>query len=243
MSIQVFIQQVLYEYSYFTLFGLSFVYFFGLYFGLAPLFKVSCEYLASKNLLTRIIQKEVTDRQISDEKRHSFVSILIFGTSIIPVIYLIRMGVASLLPNTFLNVMAGILLLILWNEVHFFIVHRTMHLNFFMKNFHYIHHQSRIPTVYSVYSFHWLEAFLLSTVPLTFMLLFPIAIWSIFIYPLISILLNYSGHCNHRFGSGKGWSMLLFGTLHNEHHAKGRKNYGFASNALDELNAWLKSKF
>lgn len=104
-----------------------------------------------------------------------------------------------------------------------------------MKRIHFIHHKSKVPTVYSVFSFHWVEAFLLSTVPLTIVPFIPFAILAIFIYPFVSILLNFAGHCNYRFGDGEGKSWRLFGTYHNEHHSKGRRNYGFSQNFLDKL--------
>ncbi|MAJ50119.1 MAG: fatty acid hydroxylase [Flammeovirgaceae bacterium] len=165
----------------------------------------------------------------------SMQSIIIFGFSVIPIIYLIRKDFIVLLPNTWPIIFLGIVLLTIWNEVHFFIVHRLMHFNFFMKHVHFIHHKSRIPTIYSVYSFHWFEALLLSTVPLTILPFIPFSIVAVFIYPFVSILLNLAGHCNYRFGQGKGNYWVNFGTAHNEHHTKGRKNYGFALNFLDKL--------
>lgn len=230
----------LYSYSYFTLFGLSFVYFLVLYFGIAPLFDSVCKVLYTKKIVHQIVQKEATKKQVLFEIKHSLKSIFIFGTSIIPIVYLIRLGVITFLPNTTFNVLLGLVILNIWNEVHFFIVHRIMHLPFFMKNVHYIHHQSKVPTVYSVYSFHWLEALLLSTVPLTISLFIPLSPIAIAIYPLVSVLLNYSGHCNYRFGNGTPKSWFLFGTHHNEHHFKNRKNYGFLSPFLDHLTSKYK---
>jgi sterol desaturase/sphingolipid hydroxylase (fatty acid hydroxylase superfamily) len=114
-----------------------------------------------------------------------------------------------------------------------------MHLRLFMRSVHAIHHRSVVPTVYSVYSFHWFEAFLLSTVSLIiapFISFCPLAIG---LYPLVSILLNYAGHCNYRFGSGKGPAWQVLGTRHAEHHLKQSKRYGFASPFLD----WLSSLY
>jgi sterol desaturase/sphingolipid hydroxylase (fatty acid hydroxylase superfamily) len=64
----------------------------------------------------------------------------------------------------------------------------------------------------------------------------PLSPLAIFLYPLASILLNFAGHCNYRFGNGQGADWKLFGTHHNAHHAKFTKNYGFASNLLDKIN-------
>ncbi|MCF6351011.1 MAG: sterol desaturase family protein [Flavobacteriaceae bacterium] len=208
----------------------------------APLFLWLCKVLANKNIIHRIIAAFASKNQIQFERLHSLKSIFIFGFSILPVIYLIRKDIVILLPNTFINILIGILILTIWNEIHFFIVHRIMHIPFFMKKVHRIHHKSKIPTVYSVYSFHWFEALLLSTVPITIIIFIPFSPLAIFLYPLCSILLNYAGHCNYRFGNGKGKNWYLFGTLHNEHHYTLRKNYGFASNILDKLFVKRRTK-
>ena len=236
------IQDILFNYSYLTLYVIAFVYFLLLYFLLAPVFLAICKKLYRKKIVTRIIEADVTKKQIRFEKLHSLKSIIIFGFSIFPVIYFIRNHTISLLPDTFINIMKGIILLTLWNEIHFFIVHRIMHIPFFMKKVHRVHHKSKIPTVYSVYSFHWLEAVLLSTVPITIVPFIPFSPLAIFIYPFCSILLNYAGHCNYRFGSGIGASWQLFGTFHNQHHYNLRKNYGFASNILDMLFVKINRK-
>lgn len=237
---EVFIKNILYDYSYFTLIGLSFGYFLLLYFGLAPLFLAVCKHLESRNLLHKINPDKVSRLQVAFEIKHSFRSIIVFGFSILPIVFLIRNGVIDLLPNTWYTVLGGIIVLVLWNEVHFYLVHRLMHQRFMMKHVHYIHHKSHTPTVYSVYSFHWFEAFLLSTVPLTIMPFTSFSILAVFIFPLVSILLNFAGHCNYRFGDGSGEGWKHFGTYHNEHHGKGRKNYGFALHFLDKIFAGQK---
>ncbi|MBU2020092.1 MAG: sterol desaturase family protein [Bacteroidetes bacterium] len=166
---------------------------------------------------------------------HSLKSIAIFGFSIIPIIYLIRQGQINLLPDTWTNILIGVVALTIWNEIHFYVVHRFLHQKWMMRNIHKVHHQSTTPTVYSVYSFYWLEALLLSTTPLTFIPFFPTSVVAVFLYPMVSILLNFAGHCNYRFGNGVGQNWWLFGTFHNEHHSRGRKNFGFALNILDRF--------
>ena len=229
------IHLLLFEISYFELYFIVFGYFLLLYFGIAPIFLTTSKLLEHKGYLSKIIQKQVSTKQVQFEIKYSLQSILIFGISAHPVIYGIRNEWITLLPNTFTNVIAGLIILTIWNEVHFFIVHRIMHTPFFLKRVHVVHHKSIIPTVYSVYSFHWLEAFLLSTVPITIVPFINFSPLAIFLYPLVSILFNFCGHCNYRFGSGNGAAWKLFGTKHNEHHAAGRKNYGFISGLPDKI--------
>lgn len=228
-----YLDYILYNYSYFELFWLSFAYFIFLYFGIGSLFLYICKRLEAKKILHKIEQKEIPRDQITHEIKQSIISIIVFGFSIMPIIYLVRVNVIQLLPNTWFNILLGIIILNLWNELHFYIVHRMMHQKFMMKHVHFIHHKSYIPTVYSVYSFHWLEAFLLSTVPLSIVPFIPFSIIAVFVYPFTSILLNFAGHCNYRFGNGQGNSWILFATTHNQHHSKGRKNFGFVLNFFD----------
>lgn len=228
-------EYILTDCSYPILFMLTIGYFAILYFGLSFLFVFLCNLLRSYNLLHKITEAQASTQQVKSEILHSLKSIVVFGFSSLPLIYCIRMGVITLMPNNFFTVIGGLLILTIWNEVHFFTIHRMMHNRFLMKHVHYIHHQSKVPTVFSIYSFHWFEAFLLSTVPITiapFIALSPVAIA---LYPISSIILNLAGHCNHRFGNGNGESWVYFATHHHQHHHKGRKNYGFAFNFLDKL--------
>jgi lathosterol oxidase len=236
------VESVLFKLSYVEIYFLVLVYFLFLYFAVGYLFDKTCQILAKKALLNKILLSEPDQKQYSFEIKHSLISIIIFGFSGIPVVYLIREGYVEVLPDSILNILIGVTILTLWNEVHFFVVHRIMHLPFMMRRFHWIHHRSVIPTVYSVYSFHWLEALLLSTVPLSIMPFIHFAPMAIFLYPTISILLNFSGHCNYRFGNGDGNRWQIFATKHNEHHSKGLKNYGFATFFLDMISAKLFSK-
>lgn len=227
------IHNILFDYSYLTIYCIVFAYFFMLYFVLAPIFKSSCAYLQKINILEIINSKPLRKNQIKSEKKNSFVSLLVFGFSAIPIIYLVRNGIIELPKSTVSNTIIGLVILNLWNEIHFYIVHRLMHIPFFMKRVHVTHHKSVVPTVYSVFSFHWFEATMLSTVPLTAIFILPIDPLAIFLYPATSILLNYAGHCNYR--RTKKLPILNFATRHSAHHKKGRDNIGFALNIFDKI--------
>tara|TARA_B110000459_G_scaffold202954_1_gene257556 strand:+ start:1164 stop:1883 length:720 start_codon:yes stop_codon:yes gene_type:complete len=230
-----FIENFFYHYSYPLLYVICLGYFLFLYFGIGSLFLASCKFLANKTIIHKIEAKTLKKNQTSFEIKHSVKSIVIFGFSILPIVYLVRNNSIKFLPDTFLNILGGIVILTLWNEIHFYISHRILHQKYLLKNVHYIHHKSYIPTIYSVYSFHWIEALILSTVPLTIIPFIPISMIAVFIYPLVSILLNFAGHSNYRFGNGKGNDWKNFGTLHHQHHSKGKRNFGFAINILDRL--------
>ncbi|MCZ8214717.1 MAG: sterol desaturase family protein [Cyclobacteriaceae bacterium] len=226
------ISKILYQYSYLKIYLLGSAYLLSMYM-MAPCFLGVCKILYKKKVLQKIVDRKISVCQIRYEVIHSLGAILVFGFAVLPIVYLIREGIIHLLPSTVINIIIGVVIMTIWNEVHFVIVHRIMHLPFFMRHVHVVHHQSKIPTVYSVYSFHWFEAFLISTLSLTIMLFVPFSPVAVFLYPLVNLIFNCAGHCNYRFGNGVGHSWLLFGTNHNDHHAKAKKNYGFVLNPTD----------
>lgn len=227
--------------AYGEIIGLSLIFFLWLYFGLGYTFDQVCRWLHSRGRLVKIDLSPPLPGQRKREILNSLVSIAVFSVSGLPIIYLYRQGYLQLLPDTTLHILWSLVLLNFWNELHFFMLHRLMHAKFFMKNIHYVHHQSVVPSVYSVYSFHVVEAILLSTVQLTLLCLLPLSSWAILLYPLNSILLNFSGHCNYRFGEGKrGW--FLFATIHNKHHSQRFAHFGFALPWLDKLYRFISHK-
>ena len=223
------------EASYASQSILVFLYFLFLYFFVGNLFQFICKKLESRKIIHKIVPEVVAKKQLLFEIKHSLLSIVIFAFSGWPIIYLVRNGFISLEKTTIISVLVGVILLNIWNEIHFFIIHRIMHTPWCMKNIHIIHHRSRIPTVFSVYSFHPVEALLLSTVPLLLALLIPLSPVAIAIYPFSRIVLNLVGHCNYRLWKAEGPSWFRLATSHNEHHVEGKKNYGFASSLLDKL--------
>jgi sterol desaturase/sphingolipid hydroxylase (fatty acid hydroxylase superfamily) len=214
---------------------LVFGYFLFLYFFVGTLFQFICKKLESRKIIFKIVPEVIAKKQLFFEIRYSLISIVIFAFSGWPIIYFVRNGTISLEKTSIITVIIGVILLNIWNEIHFFLVHRLMHTKWFMKHIHIIHHRSRIPTIYSVYSFHPIEAMLLSTVPFLLALVLPLSPVAIAIYPFTSIVLNLIGHCNYRVWKTEGPSWFRLATSHNEHHVIGKQNFGFASSLLDKL--------
>ena len=127
-------------------------------------------------------------------------------------------------------------LLFLWNEVHFYVVHSLLHTRFMIKRVHWVHHHSKEPTVYSTFSFHWIEAFLLGTVILFPLLMYPFQAAAVLSLPVLSLIINLLGHCNYDFFSkNKPGHVLKFSYRHSMHHKEGKGNLGFLLPWLDIL--------
>lgn len=235
-----YILDLLYKLNYIEIYGLTTIYFFFLYFGVGFLFNNCCKILHQKKILRQIEVNSNLKSKLNFELLHSIQSIAIFGLSGICLVYFVRIGWISFNQSSFLNTLSGILILMLWNEVHFYLIHRLLHTPLLYRKIHYIHHQSKIPSVYSVYSFHWIEALLLSTVPLSIAPFYNFSVYSIIIFPFVSILFNFAGHSNYRFGSGDLPNVFLFGTKHSFHHYKNKGNFGFITDIFDQLESKIK---
>lgn len=120
-------QALLFEYNYIVLFGLTIVYFLLLYFGLGLLFLGVARWMESRKIVHLIHPGLVSRSQIRFEMKYSLQSILIFGFSVLPIAFLVRLGWISLLPDTVWNISMGLVILFVWNEFHFFVIHRWMH--------------------------------------------------------------------------------------------------------------------
>jgi sterol desaturase/sphingolipid hydroxylase (fatty acid hydroxylase superfamily) len=224
--------------NYLQVFLITISYFLFLYFIVGFLFNSSCKFLEKRKFLEKIQVSKTSN--FREEIRNSILSIFIFGFSGVFLVLFVKLNWISFENSSVFNVVFGVLILMLWNEIHFFIIHRLLHIPFLFKKVHYIHHKSKIPSVYTVYSFHWIEAFLLSTVPLFITPFYDFSIISIALFPLMSILFNFAGHCNYRFGKGMLPTFLLFGTKHNTHHSKNTGNYSFITSFLDIISTKIR---
>src|SRR5690606_5709401 len=109
----------------------------------------------------------------------SSVSILIFGAGMIFPWGLVQLGWATLAPNPSAGrVAAEILVLLVWNDMHFWINHRMLHTSW-LRRFHLPHHRSVVTTPFSTYAFHPIEALMLGNVILLPMVVHDFSFWSL----------------------------------------------------------------
>lgn len=193
-------------------------------------------YLEKKNALLKVDNHFQYPGQMSKEIWQSMRSIFIFSLQGIA----IQQG---LIHNWFqisydFNwwFLPQVILLFLWNEIHFYWCHFLLHTRFMMKHVHWVHHHSKEPTVFSTFSFHWLEAFLLGTVIVFPLIVYPFQAVAILSLPIMSLLINLLGHCNYDlFSKNNPAHVLKFSYRHSMHHKKGKGNLGFLLPWLDNL--------
>ena len=190
----------------------------------------------------RIIDSRVLPAgQIRREVGHSLVSIGIFSAYGALTVALERAGFISIRwTETPWTLVRDLLILTVFNEAHFYAVHRCLHTRWLMRHVHVVHHRSVIPTPFSTYAFHWFEATVLSSVMLLALLIVDLGIGTVLLFPVISLALNTIGHLNYALLHNPSAEAFFAGCRrHSIHHAKSHGNYGFYLPFIDQ---WLGTR-
>jgi lathosterol oxidase len=174
--------------------------------------------------------------QVAHEMRWSLLSIAIFAAYGVVTLLLDRAGVIAVRwHDTPWSALRDLGLFFLWNELHFYCCHRLLHTRWLLRTVHAVHHRSVVPTPFSTYSFHGVEALLLSSVMLLWLLVLPLGITTVILFPAVSLVLNCIGHMNYALFPRANLEDLLAGSSrHTWHHTHGG-NFGFYLSWLDGL--------
>lgn len=174
--------------------------------------------------------------QLRRELAQSGLSILLFGTGMIFPWGLLQLGWAHLDPDAgWRKITVEILVLVAWNDVHFWINHRLLHTRL-LRRFHLPHHRSVVTTPFSTYSFHPIEALMLGNVIMLPMVLYDFSFWSLASVPLFSLFFNCIGHANYDFFPKVSYAHWFAASRrHHLHHACYNGNYGFQFTFMDRL--------
>jgi sterol desaturase/sphingolipid hydroxylase (fatty acid hydroxylase superfamily) len=127
--------------------------------------------------------------------------------------------------------------LVLWNDVHFYAVHRLLHARWLFQRVHREHHRAIRPTPFSTYAMHPIEAALLGSVMVMVQPFHAFSVPTLLLFPLVSLLMNNLGHMNWDLVPGRSvWHPLAATRRHERHHRHVTGNYGFL---LPVLDRWL----
>ena len=190
---------------------------------------------------TRLDHRPLAAGQLRREWGWSAVSIVLFGVGSVVPWGLLQMGASGLAASPSIGrVAVELVVLLVWNEVHFYATHRGLH-GRWLRRFHLAHHRSVVVTPWSTYAFHPVEALLLGPVIVWPMLVHDFAVWSLLAVPVFSIAFNSVGHSNFGLGCNPGargprawWTDAA--QRHQLHHACYHGNYGFMWPFMDR---WL----
>lgn len=125
-------------------------------------------------------------------------------------------------------------------ETYYYWLHRWMHQPGIFKIVHKVHHDSMLPTVFTAFSFHPLEAllqFIFFPILILFLPLHPIMMGIIFTVLTISAMVNHSG--KEIYGRGSLPKHIIGSAHHDLHHRMFRYNFGLTLTWWDK---WMKTE-
>ena len=194
-------------------------------------------FLLAKQIDRPIEKRQVTAKQLVTEIINSMRSILLFGIGMILPWLLIQNGYAEIAEKaSILQVLLECVALILWNDLHFYFVHRLLHSQinspplkwFNFKSAHITHHKSISATPFAAYSMSVTEALLLGSVLPIAMLAWDFSAFSLLFLPIWSIGINALAHSNcDFFPHATQRSFLGLAKHHQSHHSHYHGNYSF----------------
>ncbi|HEX6224822.1 MAG TPA: sterol desaturase family protein [Chryseolinea sp.] len=136
---------------------------------------------------------------------------------------------------------ASPVIVVLLYETYYYWLHRWMHQPRVFKIIHKVHHDSILPTVFTAFSFHPLEAllqFIFFPVLIIFIPLHPIMIGVIFTALTISAMVNHSGA--EVYGTRSLQKHIIGSTHHDLHHRMFKFNFGLTLTWWDK---WMKTEY
>lgn len=191
-------------------------------------------------------RQRLRPRQVREELWLSALSIAIFALHTAGVVWLIRQGWLTVdWHRSPWHLLWEMPLLYLWNEIHFFAIHRTLHSKPLYRTVHIWHHRSVITTPFSAYSFHPLESFLLGSVMPLALLMHAFSPWALLGLTVMSLILNVSGHLPYEeiHPRSKLFKHLLgHSRYHNHHHREFHTHYAFSLMWLDRWFGGAQAK-
>jgi Delta7-sterol 5-desaturase len=183
-----------------------------------------------------ISERQLPPGQRAAEVRSSLLSIVLFGGYGVLTLFGLHAGfwgVSSARPGA---VLAELVFLVLWNDVHFYVIHRLLHLPLLYRWVHRHHHRAIRPTPWSTFAMHPLEAILLGSVMVLVMPFHDFSWLTLLLFPVVSLALNNVGHMNYDVAPGvSDWHPLAGSRRHEQHHHFVHGNYGFMLPLLDRL--------
>ena len=180
--------------------------------------------------------------QVHREVFNSTRSVVLYnGVQLVARIFVLSFGYVYLVnrPMPAWEFWLSLPLVIVVHDAYFYWTHRLMHLPWLFRWFHWEHHRSQAPTVFTAYSFAIPEAIVQGLFGVFYIAFFPANFVTLIFFQTVEIAHNVAIHSGFEFGP-KSWVLGRFGWLcgathHDIHHRTGRAGYGLYFRLWDRL--------
>jgi len=191
----------------------------------------------------KINQRDYKPGQFKKEIKYSLISSLIFAVAGTATVILWQKGETKVYTNIDLlgwrYLPASLLIYMLLQETYYYWIHRWMHIPAVYKVIHKVHHDSRIASPFTAFSFHPLEASLQAIFLPVLLMMIPV---HYFVIIFLLVIMTFSSVINHLDieiypkKSFRSWAKWIIGASHHARHHKYFKcNYGLYFTFWDRL--------
>jgi sterol desaturase/sphingolipid hydroxylase (fatty acid hydroxylase superfamily) len=181
--------------------------------------------------------------QVHREVYNSALSVMLYnGVQLVTRIFVLAFGYVITLnkPMPLWELALSFPLVLVVHDAYFYWTHRWMHHPMLFRTFHWEHHKSQAPTVFTAYSFAIPEAIVQGLFGVFYVALFPATFATLIFFQFVEILHNLAIHSGfdpfpRTLVTHPRWGWLAGPTYHDLHHRTARGNYGLYSRFWDRL--------
>lgn len=191
----------------------------------------------------KINKKEYKKGQLKKEIKWSLITSILFSVTGTFTIILWQKGYTKIYTDPALYgwwyLPASLVIYMLLQETYYYWIHRWMHLPSVYRIIHKIHHDSKIASPFTAFSFHPAESMLQAVfLPILFLVI-PIHYYVIIIQLTIMTFSSVINHLDIEIypkSSRNTWSKWVIGaTHHSQHHQQFTYNYGLYFTFWDKI--------
>lgn len=141
----------------------------------------------------------------------------------------------------------SLVIISLIHETYYYWVHRWMHHPRVFRTVHKVHHDSRIPTPWTAFSFHPWESLLEALIVPLILLVVPVNVYVLGLYLLLMTVSSVINHLDieiypESFQKSRLGKLFIGATHHHYHHREFNSNYGLYFTFWDKWMATENKK-
>lgn len=134
----------------------------------------------------------------------------------------------------------SLLIILLLHETYYYWVHRWMHQPKVFRIVHKVHHDSRIPTPWTAFSFHPWESLIEALILPLILVILPVNIFVLGFYLLVMTVSSVVNHLDIEiyplwFQKSRFGQQFIGATHHHHHHTEFMTNYGLYFTFWDKI--------
>ncbi len=136
--------------------------------------------------------------------------------------------------------MGSFLMLMVFHDINFYVVHRLMHHPQLFRHVHALHHQTKVPSPFSAFGVHPVEFALVTGYLVPVLYLIPVHFMVVESFAFTAMVISLHSHLNVEIFP-KTWAQhrwmrhFVSSTCHNTHHRHYQYNFGYFFNTWDLL--------